>query len=142
MHTMKYSTVRKERIRKVVRSLTLSGEALAPPRVAPRASICTTLKGVPWNSLQHWIDYHLSLGFVRLFLYFDDPSELIGLSFPDEVTAYPVNNCLRDAWSALGPAASDWLAREKEELQARQALNALHALAACHSGTCTHAKVS
>lgn len=42
-----------------------------------------------------------------------------------------VDSELHSAWQRLGPASLEWLPRALEEVQARQALNALHALSRC-----------
>ena len=76
--------------------------------------------------------HHLTLHFAQLFIYFDEPSELAGL--PSGVTGLAVDEALRVEWSRLGSVAEDWLGRADQEVQARQALNALHAVGLCHAG--------
>ena len=122
---------RKERMRKIVRSLV---GADPPPQLPPdaysRAAIVTTVKNIAPQTLATWCNYHLAAGFERLFIYFDDRDECA--PFDDErIICIPVDDDLSIAWSRLGPPALEWLPHAEVEVQARQALNALHALSAC-----------
>lgn len=128
--------MRKERLRKIIRSL---GAAEPPPPLAPeayeRAAIVTTVRGVAGTSLAAWCSYHLAIGFACLFVYFDDPDELI--HFDDaRIQCIAVDEALEAAWTRLGPPAHEWLTFAHSEVQARQSLNALHALSMC-VGSCT-----
>eukprot|EP01126_Amoeba_proteus_P008294 TRINITY_DN1305_c0_g2_i13.p1 TRINITY_DN1305_c0_g2~~TRINITY_DN1305_c0_g2_i13.p1 ORF type:complete len:100 (-),score=10.03 TRINITY_DN1305_c0_g2_i13:561-860(-) len=40
----------------------------------PSAGIVTTLKGAK-STLESWLYYHLSIGFDKIFLFFDDPND-------------------------------------------------------------------
>ena len=128
------TAVRKERLRKVIRSLSNDPPPPLPPAHASRAAIVTTVKGVEAASLCSWCHYHLRVGFVKIFLYFDDAAE--ASSFPSgvgggAVVTAAVDENLRTAWRRLGPAAAEWLPFADDEVQPRQALNALHALDQC-----------
>ena len=128
---------RKERLRKVVRSLMMSGEAAEPslqsPGTSPRAAVVATVKGVSVAAMRAWCIYHLHIGFEQCFIYFDDPLEWreVSRELPaDGVQSFAVDDTLRCQWQSLA-AADDWLTHAATEVQARQALNALHALARC-----------
>ena len=120
---------RKERMRKIVRSLV---GADPPPQLPPdaysRAAIVTTVKNIAPQTLATWCNYHLSAGLAAVF-YFDDRDECT--PFDDERYLHSCGRRLSIAWSRLGPPALEWLPHAEVEVQARQALNALHALSAC-----------
>ena len=128
---MQVASARKQRLRKVVRSLMLSGDGapLADTSVV-RVAMVATVKGVAPTTMRAWCSYHRSVGFAQLFLYFDGGKcecEGSGVSDIAGVLARPVDDDLRAEWRQLA-GASDWLPTSESEVQARQALNALHAL--------------
>ena len=109
--------------------------------VAP--SIVTTVKGVQ-SSIDAWVSYHLALGFVHLFVYFDDPVECSSIDllarFPSSrVSPIPHDDRLRAAWRELPdsehclPRAFDAGNRVGSGLNLRQELNARHAMRLAHS---------
>ena len=132
------ATVRKERLRKVMRAL---GAAELPPRLTPASStaaaIVTTVKGVDRSTLCNWCTYHLNVGFTRLYLFFDAVVEyeevvhFLQQRFGPALILIAVDDALRSSWQKLGPAASEWLPHASTEVQSRQALNALHAMSLC-----------
>jgi len=136
---MSSADVRKARLQKVIRSLSDASPPIPlSPRTASNAAIVSTVKGVAAGSLTAWCSYHLAIGFEQIFLYFDDPSERAAFVWPPShgASAHAVQVKVVDEnqwseWEQLGPAALEWLPRAEAEVQARQALNALHALARC-----------
>ena len=80
-----------------------------------------------------WVAYHLAVGFVHLYVYFDDPAELKAIDlmarFPEaRLTCVPHDAALRAAWATL-PQMDDRILRlATTEVQTRQQLNARHAL--------------
>ena len=122
--------VRKERLRKIVRSLAAAEPVPLPPMADTRAAVVATVKGVARGSLAAWCSYHLAVGFERLYVYFDDPNECA--NFDDSrIHCTAFDEALMGAWARLGPAAEEWLPQAGSSVQARQALNALHALHLC-----------
>ena len=97
-----------------------------------RAAVVTTVKnfGALANS---WVTYHLAIGFVHLYIYFDDPAELNAIDlngrFPaTSVTCIPHDAALRAAWAALPSMDVKVLRCAETEVQTRQQLNARHAV--------------
>ena len=128
--TMEDNAARKQRIRKVIRSLTTAERPPPlPPAAYSRAAIVTTVRGIASDSLRSWCCYHLAVGFSRLFVYFDAEDELIGLDDERIICA----SLGATDWAQLGPPTDEWLEHAPAEVQSRQALNALHALHACVS---------
>ncbi|KAL1529652.1 hypothetical protein AB1Y20_000593 [Prymnesium parvum] len=96
----------------------------------PPAIVCTA-RGVA-SSIHAWCDYHLAIGFERLYLYFDDPTEHATLNLEarygaHRISAVAADASLRHEWESL-PGAHEWLPYVATEVQARQTLNALHAV--------------
>lgn len=103
----------------------------AVPR-GSRAAIVTTVKDFAAQA-DSWVNYHLAVGFVHLYVYFDDAAELtqVDLSsrFPaSSVTCVPHDAALRKAWGSLPKVDSRMRQLAVNEVQTRQQLNALHAM--------------
>mmetsp|Transcript_26467 Transcript_26467/g.50739 ORF Transcript_26467/g.50739 Transcript_26467/m.50739 type:complete len:493 (-) Transcript_26467:174-1652(-) len=70
---------------------------------AASAAIVSTLRGAPTPVLNTFISYHLSLGFDRLYLYFDDPHD-VGIAVAaswaggERVEVIPADKSLRQEW--------------------------------------------
>ena len=96
------------------------------------AAIVTTVKD--FGALAFgWCSYHLAIGFVHLFLYFDDPAELAEMDLqsrfgPERVTCVPHDATLRAAWLRLPKGAAALVPHAADEVQTRQQLNARHAM--------------
>src|ERR1044071_3813734 len=92
-----------------------------------KAAIVTTLRNAG-PSLDSFIRYHLSLGFERMFLFFDDPNDpdiAIARRYPRRVTVIPHDENLRRSWRqtrqfSLFTHFSHFIDRE---VMARQMLN-------------------
>eukprot|EP00238_Polyblepharides_amylifera_P012237 CAMPEP_0196599384 /NCGR_PEP_ID=MMETSP1081-20130531/94829_1 /TAXON_ID=36882 /ORGANISM="Pyramimonas amylifera, Strain CCMP720" /LENGTH=429 /DNA_ID=CAMNT_0041925151 /DNA_START=553 /DNA_END=1842 /DNA_ORIENTATION=+ len=103
------------------------------PGVPARPGIVSTVRGMG-DTLYSWIHYHLASGFCRLYIYFDDPEEAVSFKSdaPDlasdlRVVIVSCDSEYRDSCRLLG----HWHRLGKfieEEVQARQELNAQHAL--------------
>jgi hypothetical protein len=87
------------------------------------AAIVTTLRHAG-ASLDSFIAWHLSCGFSRLFLFFDDPADpdLPRLAAHPAVTAIAHDAALRRAWTRL-PEYPHYAAFIDREVMARQVLN-------------------
>lgn len=100
------------------------------PELPARPGVVTTVRGMG-RTLEGWCRYHLALGFVKLYVYFDDPTELPALreAMRDDarLTLVPMDAAHRERWRSqrlwqkLGPHA-------ESEVQARQELNGEHAV--------------
>ncbi len=91
-----------------------------------RAAIATTLRNAE-PVLESFIVYHLSVGFERLFLFFDDPSDpSLGIARRfTEVTPVLHDAALRRRWEAAPMVAEGWNPGCIDtEVMARQMLNA------------------
>src|SRR5205807_846691 len=88
-----------------------------------RAAICTTLRNAG-PVLESFIAYHLAIGFERLYLFFDDPTDpdLARVSAHPTVTAIPHDTRLREHWRRL-PQYPEQSAFTDSEVMARQVLN-------------------
>ena len=88
-----------------------------------RAAICTTLRNAG-PVLDSFVAYHLAIGFERLYLFFDDPSDpdLPRASLHAAVTAIPNDARLREHWRSL-PQYPEQSAFIDSEVMARQVLN-------------------
>lgn len=117
---------------------------LADPSSWPRPAIVTTLREVPAAMLESFCTWHLRLGFVRLYLYFDDPQDdgiavarrlcarLARRGFGAAcVRALPCDAHLRHEWGALH-TYTRW-SSNTEMVEVRQMLNAEHCLRLSHA---------
>jgi hypothetical protein len=93
-----------------------------------RFAIVTTTRS-PKRRIESFVDYHKAIGFDRLYLYFDDPSDrdidlVRGMS---RVVVTPCDAELRRQWeqAPLYAANARWIT---SEVMARQILNACHAM--------------
>ena len=111
-----------------------------------RAAIVTTLREIPAPMLASWTNWHLRLGFARLFLYFDDPEdgsilearrirrEAIRSGHPSDCICIVVcDDRLRSEWSALETASRWELPKVWHHVEVRQLLNVEHALRRAHT---------
>ena len=105
---------------------------LAPEPAPVKVALICQLKDASVR-LKSFLDYHLALGFRRIYLYFDDPSEADDVEFAESYGGDRVDVRVRDAallreWAAL----RGWDRLKKfagSDVQVRQMLNALHCLA-------------
>ena len=119
------------------------GAAAPPAFVSPtaRVAIVTTLRDIPATMLASFVGWHLKIGFVRLYLYFDDPDdagiaaarrlrrEVAKRGYGDDAVRVVVcDAALRSAWSALQTAMKWHLSKVLHHVEVRQQLNAEHAL--------------
>ena len=86
---------------------------------------------------ESWVAYHLATGFMHLYIFFDDPSELTTLDLQARfsktcVSCIPHDATLRAAWAAL-PTDKRMLHLAANEVQTRQQLNARHAISLAHA---------
>ena len=88
------------------------------------AAIVTTIKH-QGASLETFVRYHLSIGFGRIYLMFDDPSDRDQerISGYPEVKAIPVDQTIRDKWQTFHQYPR-YDGHTEREVRARQALNA------------------
>ena len=88
------------------------------------AAIVTTLKG-QGPSLKTFVNYHLSIGFEKIYLMFDDPLDVdIELvSDIQGVEAVAIDNAAREKWKSL-KKFKQYEAHIDSEVRARQTLNA------------------
>mmetsp|Transcript_27294 Transcript_27294/g.89373 ORF Transcript_27294/g.89373 Transcript_27294/m.89373 type:complete len:429 (+) Transcript_27294:418-1704(+) len=99
------------------------------PELAARPGIVSTVKGMG-ETLECWVRYHLGVGFVRLFIYLDDPAEaesLAAFAGDERVVLTPVDDALRAAWESQLLWAK-FGEHAEAEVQARQELNGEHAV--------------
>jgi hypothetical protein len=92
------------------------------------AAIVTTLRNAG-AALDSFVAYHRAIGFARLFLFFDDPTEADlqrARTMPD-VTAIACDASLREIWKAL-PGYRHFGATADSEVMSRQLLNVEHAM--------------
>jgi len=96
--------------------------------------------------LASFINWHLRLGFCRLYLYFDDPGD-DGIAearrlrreaterglFADCITIVPVDDGVRAEWSGMTTAERWDLPKVWHHVEVRQLLNAEHALRRAHA---------
>ena len=80
-----------------------------------------------------WVNYHLAIGFIHVYIYFDDPDELktidLNRRFPaTSVSCIPHDVALRSEWAALPNMDAKVLRCAENEVQTRQQLNARHAI--------------
>jgi hypothetical protein len=91
-------------------------------------AIVTTTRS-PRRRIKSFVEYHRAIGFDRMYLYFDDPSDrdIDLVSGMSNVVIMRCNAELRREWerSPLFAATAPWLATE---VMARQILNAWHAM--------------
>jgi hypothetical protein len=94
-----------------------------------RAAIVTTLRNAG-EVLDSFIAWHLSIGFGRIYLFFDDPADpdLPRAAAHPSVTAIPHDSRLRERWFAL-PQYAEQSAFVDREVMARQVLNTELAMA-------------
>eukprot|EP00927_Polykrikos_kofoidii_P048663 TRINITY_DN42903_c0_g1_i1.p1 TRINITY_DN42903_c0_g1~~TRINITY_DN42903_c0_g1_i1.p1 ORF type:complete len:549 (+),score=107.61 TRINITY_DN42903_c0_g1_i1:29-1648(+) len=98
-----------------------------PASAQPPCAIVSTLRGVLDAELEKWLSYHLDgLRFSIVFLFFDDPCELVKqrqllAPFGNRVVALPVDDALRISEytkcrrlaAVEARLAEDWLARQE-----------------------------
>lgn len=98
------------------------------------AAIVTTLRNAG-NVLDSFINYHLSIGFGRLYLFFDDANDrdLPRVAGHPSVTAIPHDGNLRKRWREL-PQYSEQSAFLDREVMARQVLNTELAMEMARAG--------
>jgi len=94
-----------------------------------RPGIVTTVRGMGSN-LPSWVHYHLAVGFCKLYIYLDDPEEadaLEALATDERVVLTKCDDAHRATWQDLKmwPKFAKFV---DEEVQARQELNAEHAV--------------
>ena len=93
-----------------------------------RAAIVSTMRFPAFGAhvVQSFIDYHLAVGFVHLYLFFDDPSDLaVGHASSyskDQVTVTTHDAYLRERWKKCG-SYQQLAPFIDDEVQARQHLN-------------------
>ena len=124
------------------------GAGLLQRSPTARVAIVTTLRNIPKQMLSSFVGWHLRLGFVRLYLYFDDPNDA-GIADArqlcreaqqhgygaDCVHLIPVDHTIQSEWSTLETArrwdlwaGEDLWAAVSHHVEVRQLLNAEHAL--------------
>jgi len=89
----------------------------------PRPAIVATVRDAA-DVLDSFIRWHQSLGFARIYLYFDDPADPAAAAFAGRpgVTAVRCDEALRARWTAL-PGYARWGGHIQAEVMARQLLN-------------------
>lgn len=98
-----------------------------PPRLG-RAAVCTTVRGV-CGRIESWVRWHLWVGFERLYIFFDDPSEVQSVRLAKAAGGSAVvplvrgSEVLRAAW-ARQPSWQGMGANVDRDVQVRQLLNA------------------
>ena len=94
--------------------------------------------------LRTFIQWHLRLGFMRIYLYFDDPDDAgvtyarrlrrkLGGHDESSVRVLPCNGELRSSWTDLETAQRWDVQKVQHMVEVRQLLNAEHALRLAHS---------
>lgn len=113
-------------------------ECQTPSTIAPsisagsRAAVVTTVKDFR-HLADSWVSYHLAIGFVHLYIYFDDPDELSSINpgsrfSAAQLTCVPHDAKLRREWAKLKRIEPRTLKLAESEVQTRQQLNARHAI--------------
>lgn len=98
------------------------------------AGIVSTVRGAD-SLLRSFIAWHVGIGFAQVILYLDDPSELVEVQnmvdgIPNAAASVKLVPCDDEHWAELRSCSlwPAWGAWAREETQARQQLNAEHAL--------------
>ena len=111
-----------------------------------RVALVTTLRAMPAQMLESFVEWHLSTGFSTIYLYFDDPSDRgvdVAMKLLQSAVrrgrhadCIRVTRCdeqLRHEWTSLTTFAQHGGGREDRMVEARQMLNAEHALRRAHA---------
>jgi tetratricopeptide (TPR) repeat protein len=116
---------------RIQHELSVCENLVNPKTLTPTIAIVTTLKDVE-TTIESFIDYHLTSGIDRLFLFFDDPNDpsIRKASKYSQVTAIKHDEQLKSLWKNL-PGYHQVEGQIDKEVMARQMLNVVIANRLC-----------